>query len=281
MTRDRRGFTLVELIVVAVLGTLVLGAVLQVLVVNQRTYTANTATISGQQSTRMALDVLFNELREVSAPGGDIVAMARDSLRVRLMRKFGVVCGLNLGGGNPELTVIKIGSVFGVQLGTNLFDVGDSVFVFADNYENDDDDDVWIEARVTDVDTSSVVCPVDGTTIAVDLRFNGQSSLFNADTVGIGAPIRSFDTYTFGTTTFDGDTYLGRRQGTGDMIPIVGPLRANRGLEFIYRDANGAVTSTATDVAQIEVIVRTGSTVLNSLGEMVSDSINAWIHTRN
>ena len=108
MTRNRSGFTMVELLVVSVLGSLVVGAALQVLLVNQRTYTAQTEAISGQQTTRMALDVLFNELREVSAGGGDIMAMSSDSLTLRLMRKFGFVCATNFAA-QPVLNVVPWG----------------------------------------------------------------------------------------------------------------------------------------------------------------------------
>jgi prepilin-type N-terminal cleavage/methylation domain-containing protein len=271
MSRGRRGFTFVELIVVTVLGSLILGAILQVLITNQRTYTAQTATISGQQSTRMALDVLFNELREVSPSGGDILAKSSDSLRVRLMRKWGFVCDTNILA-TPLLSVVPWG------VGVNSFAPGDSVFVFADNEVNDRDDDVWISARITD--TIATACPQDGTAAQL-LTFGAQSLLFMSDSVGIGAPVRSYRVFTFGTTTLLGDTYLGRREGNGDMIPVAGPLRDTGGLEFIYRDAEGAVTAVDADVRQVEIIVRTGSEVLNSLGEMVSDSINAWIYTRN
>ena len=270
MTRERKGFTMVELIVVVVLGSLVLLAALQILVTNERTYTAQNAEISGQQSTRMALEVLFNELREVSPPGGDILAMSSDSIRVRLMRKFGIVCG-TIFGNPPVLTVVKLP-------GTQFAD-GDSVFVFADNDEKDDNDDTWIKARVTAV--AAATCPVDGTTAGVQLRFNGQQALFTADSVGMGAPVRSFGHYTFGMTTYSGDPYLARRDEAGSMVPIAGPLQAGTGLEFVYRDALGAVTATPANVRQIVVTVRTGSGVLNSLGQEGSDSITAWVYTRN
>jgi hypothetical protein len=113
------------------------------------------------------------------------------------------------------------------------------------------------------------------------LTFTGQASDFAADIVRVGAPIRSFETYTFTTTTLLDDTYLARREGTGPVVPVAGPLRDNRGLEFVYRDALGNVTTTPTDVRQIEVVIRTGSEVMNSLGQMVSDSVSVWIHTRN
>lgn len=268
---DRRGFTLVELIVVAVLGSMIIGATLQVLIVNQRTYTAQAATISGQQSTRMALDVLFAELREASPAGGDLLAMASDSVRVRLMRKFGMVCETDY----PLPLTFK---VVRLGIGTNAFAANDSVFVFADNDPDISSDDRWIAAELGPV--ANATCPQDGSA-ASEIEFTGQSALFLADSVGIGAPVRSHLTYTFGTTTLLGDTYLARRDGHGTMTPIAGPILSTNGLEFVYRDAQGTVTSTAADVRQIEVIVRTGGEVMGPTGRMVRDSITAWIYTRN
>jgi len=279
MSRDRRGFTLMELIVVTVLGTLVVGAALQVLITNRRAYTAQSAVISGQQSTRMAIEVLFAELREVSAPGGDIEAMSSDSIRMRLMRKFSVVCDTDFGV-LPTLTVIDtLGSQMVLQAGANQFAANDSVFVFADNNQNIDSDDVWFTAQISAVD-GNAVCPQDGSG-ATELAFTGLQALFLADSVGMGAPVRSFRTYTFGTTTMNGDVYLGRRERGGSMIPVTGPLQPSNGLEFIYRDSLGAITTDVTSVSQIEVVVRTGSTVLGPLGDMVQDSVRVWIHTRN
>jgi len=271
MTRNRRGFTLVELLVVTVLGSIVLLAALQILVTNQRTYTAQNAVITGQQSTRMALEVLFNELREVSPTGGDILVMSSDSVRVRLMRKFSLVCETDFSGGNPEITVLNLPG--------RRFEANDSVFVFADNDEKDDDDDVWIRAQVTQADTTES-CPQNGEP-ATTLRFNGQSALFTADSVGIGAPVRSHSQFTFGLTNYSGDSYLGRRERGAGMVPVVGPIRAGNGLAFEYRDALGNTTATATNVRQIVVTVRTGSGVMNSLNQEVADSITAWVYTRN
>lgn len=276
MTRDRRGFTFVEILVVTVLGALVVGAALQVLITNRRAYTAQTAAISGQQSTRMAIEVLFAELREVSPSGADIIAMSDDSLRVRLMRKFSVVCATTFGL-TPTITVRDSVNHIMLQGGVNAFRGGDDVFIWADNNPNRDTDDVWLSLDVSSVDTTEA-CP-DGDP-AVELSFVGLQAVFLADSVGMGAPVRSYREYTFGTTTMNGDVYLGRRLGTGDMIPITGPLQPSDGLEFIYRDSLGVVTATPGDVSQIEVIVRTGSTVLGPLGQMVQDSVRVWIYTR-
>lgn len=277
MTRDRRGFTMVELIIVTVLGTLVVGAALQVLITNRRAYTAHTATIAGQQSTRMAVEVLFAELREISSSGGDVVAMSSDSLRVRLMRKFSYVCATDFTL-QPKLTVLDTLGSIPVMGGANRFAVGDSVVIYADNDEDYETDDVWIAADIALID-GTATCPQNGEG-GTELTFTGLAALFSADSVGIGAPVRSFQTYTFGTTTMNGDVYLSRRIRGGDMVPITGPLQDTNGLEFIYRDSLGVVTADVSAVSQIQVIVRTGSRVLGSLGELVSDSVDVWIHTR-
>jgi len=270
--RDRKGFTLVELLVVTVLGLLVVMAALQILITNQRTYTAQNAVITGQQSTRMALEVLFTELRLVSPEGGDILMMSQDSLRVRMMRKFSRTCDVTaLGAGLPTMVIMDPGPVD--------FAVNDSVFIYADNDENDDDDDTWVIAEVSAVGAG--VCPNAPLVAVPTLSFASQGALFVADSVRLGAPVRSFTPVTFGLTTYSGDTYLGRRERGGAWVPVAGPLQSGTGLEFVYRDALGAVTNVPTDVRQIVVRVRSGSGVMNSLGQPVTDSITAWVYTRN
>ncbi|MEX2467726.1 MAG: prepilin-type N-terminal cleavage/methylation domain-containing protein [Gemmatimonadota bacterium] len=273
MTRDRSGFTLIELIVVAVLGALILMAILQVLMTNQRTYTAQSAVVQGQQSSRMALEVLFNELREASPGGGDIVSMSGNSIELRLMRKFGIVCETDLG------TLAVVPTVTVLNNTGDAFVADDSVFVFAENRDATPNDDVWTATEVAAVD-ATVTCLGQP---ATELEFDPlDAPLLQADTVKVGAAVRSFETFTFGMVTVLDEPYLGRMDSGGVMWPIAGPLRAGDGLQFVYRDAMGAITTTPTDVRQIEVRIRTGgSQVINSVGEPVRDSIDAWIYTRN
>lgn len=270
--RDRRGFTLTELVVVTVLGALVVAASLQILITNQRTYTAQSAQIQGQQNTRAALDILTAEIREISPPEGDLLYMGPTVMWVRVMRKFGIACGVSLGG-TPTLRLLRVGEAFTAK---------DSVFVFADNRENIGTDDVWISAQVTQVDTA-VAC---GTDPATNVSFAGQGGAFAADSVRVGALVRSYVHYVYGLYGLpDGQRYLARweRDGTSwsGPTPIVGPLQATGGLEFTYLDADGNATTIATDVRQVAARVRTHSVVMNSVGNPVSDSISAWIYTRN
>ncbi|MCG6956655.1 MAG: hypothetical protein LJF04_11765, partial [Gemmatimonadetes bacterium] len=141
------------------------------------------------------------------------------------------------------------------------------------------------------VDTSSVTC---GSSTAQRLAFGGQSAKFTApggDSVRTGAPVRSFVLYTYGLGTWNGKTYLGRLGSTGGggllgassdkWVPMVGPLKATDGVEFVYLDSIGNVTTTRTEVRQIQVTVRTWSGAVNSAGQVVADSLTGIIYTRN
>jgi type II secretory pathway pseudopilin PulG len=286
-----RGFTFIALLIVMVLGSIVVGGALSILITNQRTFTGNAATVSGQQTTRVAAEVLFAEIREISARGGDLVAIESDSLRVRMMRKFSYACSIDLTGTDPVVTVLDelFGNAGGfvasvpVMAGANGFAQNDRVLVFADNDPDILTDDVWIPASVGPVDAAATcpnVAPFNGEE-AVALTFTGQMSAFTTDVVDVGAPVRSMTVYTFGDTLISGDRYLARRERAGPMVPLAGPIRAGDGLEFAYYDSLGTATTTMTDVRRVEVTIRTGSEVMNSLGQMVSDSITMLIYTRN
>lgn len=273
MTTDRRGFTLIELLVVAVLGTLLLIATYQVLITNQRTYTAQNAHIAGQQITRAALDVLVAELREINP--GDLVTMDTEQVTFRAQRRFGLVCGVVLPalGSSPVLEVRKVGG---------WFESGDSVVVFADNREGTPDDDFWIMGEATVVDPS-ISC--DGEP-AQQMTFTGQATAFLNDTVRVGAPIRSFVHHTYGRLERSGRSYVARQVAGGDVEPLVGPIPASfasgvPSVEFRYLDASGVPTTVATSVRQIEIRLRIRSDARNSLGDPVADSLSTRVYLRN
>ncbi|MDT8342605.1 MAG: prepilin-type N-terminal cleavage/methylation domain-containing protein [Longimicrobiales bacterium] len=269
---DRRGFTLIELLVVAVLGSLVVLAAYQVLITNQRAYAIQNIKVLSQQSSRGAMDVLFGELREVSAAGGDVLEIDDSELRVRVMRGLGVACNVDLGGTAPRLTVLMV---------AQAFQAGDSVFVFADNDDNRSADDTWLRVRVTASD-STATC---GTEPAHTLDFGGQMAPFVADSVRSGAPVRAFTRFTYGLTTYNGQTFLGRREGNGDWVPLVGPLRdadtGAAGVSFEYYDRDGNTTSNVSEVRRIQVTVRTWSAFVDDQGQRVLDTLSASIYTRN
>ncbi len=263
----RKGFTLVELLVVVVLGGLMLLSIYQVLITNSRTYTVNNAKIQGQQALRAGMDVLFNELREISAEDGDIVAMGPDSITIRTSRAFGLVCSTDYSVSPPTVTAFRVGPVV---------EDGDSIFIFADNMTNRAMDDTWLAKKVQASDTT-VTCSG-----SPAQRLTVPNLASSGDTVRIGAPLRAFLTYTYGLSTLGGENYLARQLSTaGSPDPLVGPLVATRGVSFRYLDSIGAVTTVPTDVAQIEVTLRYRSEVMNSQNRRVRDSIVARVYPRN
>jgi len=271
-SRGRRGFTLIELLVSTIVGTLLLLAAYQVLITNRRAYSVQNERISAQQATRAAMAVLFAEFREISATGGDILDMEDSKLEVRVMRGLGMVCGVDLSTLTPRLRVRTI---------TEPFQVGDSLFVFADHADARVSDDTWIQALASGSDTT-VTC---GGGRAQDLTFSGQSGTFTADAVRAGAPIRSYTHFTYGLMTYGDEIYLGRRENQGEWFPLVGPLRNGdtgaAGVDFQYRDEFGNTTNVPTNVREIAVTVRTWSELTNARGGHVLDTLSASIYTRN
>jgi prepilin-type N-terminal cleavage/methylation domain-containing protein len=266
--RARGGFTMIELIFAVVLGSVVVGSIYQVLIVSQRTYTVQNAQIQSQQTVRAGTSILSGELRELSRNGGDILAAGSDSVSVRVMRRFGLVCAVNLA--NGTIDVRKVGS---------WFEVGDSVVVYAENRTNTATDDRWITDAVTARDTT-LSC---GTAQAERLTVPAIASAASAgsDTVRVGSNLRSYTHYTYGLFTLDGAPYLGRREPGGRSTPMVGPLRSSSGLVFRYLDTLNAVTAVLTDIAQVEITLRTLSPVRGPNGGQVADSVVTRIFTRN
>lgn len=264
----RGGFTLVELLIVAVLGSVLVLAAYRVLQVTQRSYTIISAQVKDQNSLRAGVDVLFAELREVSPTGGDLLTMESGAITIRSMRRVGYVCGVSYASTPVRLTVRKIG--FGFQN-------GDSVFVFADNDVEISGDDTWITGRVTSL-TGGVTCS--GGEVAEELRVAGLPS---ADSIRLGAPIRSFRRFTYGLFQVDGTYYLGQRGTDGVVQPLVGPLRRpeDGGLSFEYLDAFGAITTIPADVARVRITMRTASAVRTTEGELIADSITTHVALRN
>lgn len=273
MTRPR-GFTIVELLVVVVLGTLLLAGALQVLTTNRRVFTVQNSKVTAQQSTRAAMDVLFSELREVSSAGGDVLDFDSDTLAVRAMRRIGVVCDAlpATHGSTPQLLVRRV---------VEFFELGDSLFAFADNDEFLTSDDTWVQAMVTAIDTTAV-CP-DGAAAQL-MTFNGQSGPFKADSVQVGAPVRSFEHVSYGLGTYAGQTYLGRSVAGGDWAPLVGPLVGTVGrpaLEMSFLDGDGNVVTAPADVRQMSVMLRSWGKARDASGALVVDSLSSRIFLRN
>jgi hypothetical protein len=158
------------------------------------------------------------------------------------------------------------------------FSAGDSAFALIDGNPATAADDDWRTVRVTAVDTT-VTCAT-GASRAQLLTLDG---LAGTDRVLPGAPLRTFDQYTYGAITYSGATFLGRGDPSGTIQPIVGPLSANAAapVRFAYLDENATATADPLAVSQIEVTLQTRADVLDAQGDWIQDSLSVRINVRN
>lgn len=283
--RRDSGFTMVELLIVVVISALALTAIYQSLITQQRTYAYQTGAIDTQGTTRMALQVIASELREVSASAGeaplatggsDLLVATADSIRFRAFGKAGIVCRVDPGSPPGYVDVWVPGQEFVV---------GDSVFLFVEGDPESDEDDSWITTQLQTVqdEASSSTCEDEWAYDTQSLRSLPSTSLLDVDK---GAMVRSFDVVTYKSFTHDGQRVLGRRLNLGEMVPLVGPLAGDDGLGFRYFDAGGNELTAPTtqaqlaDVARVFVSVKAISPGAGAGNQPLVDSLSTNVYLR-
>lgn len=270
MSTRRAGFTLVEMLIVTVLGTIILGAAYQSLMIQERSYRIASNAVVDHDALRTALGVLESELREVSTAGGvagmsDIVRAESDEIVVRAARGIAFVCERH-----PSDRKMHTWSAST----TGQVRAGDAIVVFADGMTTTDLDDAWLTARAKSVGTSSVACAsrpaghggpgpqlVELETIPGGMNVDGNFLV----PVVAGAPVRAMTEVTYGLYEFGGEWGLGRAAGAGAVEPIiVGLAEPSQGLVFTYLDANGSPIASnpvmdPSAIAAIDISARTQS----------------------
>ncbi|MGH7545942.1 MAG: PilW family protein, partial [Gemmatimonadota bacterium] len=91
----RAGFTLVEMVVVVVLGSVIVLGLYRVLTAQQRAYRHQSQVAALHDALRVGTAVLAADLREAASAGGDLAALGPDSLAVRSPVGFGIVCAVD------------------------------------------------------------------------------------------------------------------------------------------------------------------------------------------
>ena len=253
------GFTLVELLVAMAAAGVVAAAVHRVLMDNQRFYRAQSQIIAVQQNTRAVALVLAGELRELDAAGGDIIAMARDSITIKAMRGLMVVCAA------PDVAAARVVVRNAPAFGYRAVDAArDSVLLYREGDPGRGADDSWLHAPIGGLGGAACSDGAAGTRLALtglaadQLGPNGASGDRG---VLPGAPVRTFEVVTY--RLYEDETgawWLGARGHSGGawgaISPVAGPLCAAEGLGLEYRDAGGSVTATPTSVAGVLITVR-------------------------
>lgn len=304
----RAGFTLVELLIVMVVMGLVAGAIVMLLLRQQRFYGSTSTVIETRQQIRQAAGLLPSDLRGISSVGGDIYAMTADSIAFRSTFGSSVACVLTLSGGKSAAFVVNTvplqlarGSLTGWSAAPA---VNDSVALYDNGATSKVADDVWKGYGITAVTklngNSNGACPTTtGLAQAGDLvASNSIYQLTLSPTPGsvtspVGAGMRFFRSVVYKRyQAADGQWYLGyytckngQTPSCSAIQPIAGPFLSN-GVELAYFDSTGAATTTPANVARIRLSVRgQGAGLVNlsgaKAGKVFTDSLTIQVGLRN
>jgi len=268
VSADRRGFTLTELIVAAVIGMALMGAIYQVLVTNQRVSVIQREQVLSQQTVRAGLDLLAQELREVSASEGDLLTMEANRVVFRAQRAYGLTCAITYSV-PPVLTVATQGRTFAA---------GDQVFVFADGDPSIATDDQWYSVGVQSV-TNGATCGTEALP-AQQLTLTGPATLVAVNRLRRGAMVRAWEQVAYQIANIGGESYLVRVQGL-NSARLVGPLAGSAGVRFEYLNSAGVATNVPASVARIRITLRTTSGATRDSGGYVGDSLSTSVFLRN
>lgn len=238
------GFTLVEVIVAMTLTGIVVAGTLKALTAQRKFYTRQARILDARHAMRASTIILASEFREASATGGDLYAVASDSVALRSTVGFAIVCNVNGVSGTLSLKHLS---------GHFRLDAADSVLVFAE-YGASDADDVWRALPVAGISTTGPNCDSGETGDRVVTVTGDLSGIW------VGAPLRLFRPYVFGLFEFNGRWWLGRRnRGSGpDYVPVAGPLAppGDGGLQLTYYRQDGATTVNPSLVSRVSISVR-------------------------
>jgi prepilin-type N-terminal cleavage/methylation domain-containing protein len=244
LSRSRRGFTLLELVVSVGLMLVVGGAVYRLLLTTQRLTRAQAAQVMAQSSLRAGTLLVINELRELSPV--DLMGMGGGFLTFRAGRGLGLLCQA------PTATQLRIGRTgFSGQRDPQAG--RDSVSVFLEGAPDTEADDSWLSLPIAQVSSSAPCIGDVGSSISLTV----PSTAALAD-VPAGSPIRISEVMELKLYRSQGKSWLGARSvSAGEAIqPIVGPLRNDDGLLLEYLDGGENPTGVASAVRSIRITLR-------------------------
>jgi prepilin-type N-terminal cleavage/methylation domain-containing protein len=273
----RAGFTLIEMLMAMIIFVLTVSLIYASMRLMEKVQRTASEKAGSQLTVRSGSQTVGVELREVNNVAGlgtsDLVAITGSSVTYWAMRNSGMTCQV----ANNEVR-IRLGPTYsGYRLPSMPHD---SLLVFSDRDTVSVADDQWVQLPILG-SVSASTCP-DGTA-ALAL---GTAGLVVAD-YQVPGPVRTFELMRLAITTSGGRQYLGAQSlsGGGAMEPVIGPITSG-GLQLVYRDAAGAITTVPSAVRTIDLTVysetsRPVTTLGGGVGALLSDSLALRVLVRN
>ena len=275
-TPRRSGFTLIELMVVMVLLSVVVGGLIKVIAGQQRFYRSAGDLMESRSQIRQALALLPADLRGMSTVGSDILTASDTSISFRATIGSSVVCTATPA--TLSLPPTRVSSNQTLSAGRVTATAGDWIAVYDDGASSGKVDDGWVIYTIRSVAQPVGACNAPFVN-AADLLRAGYVVTINeavSPTIIQGAPVRVLRQVEYRLyTASDGKSYLGYRECPAGVCaaiqPVSGPYRpfratsdAANGLQLQYFDSLGteiagaalATRANLNNVARIALTVR-------------------------
>jgi type IV pilus assembly protein PilW len=239
--RRREGVTLIELLVALVISAILIAAIYQTFIRQQKAYTVQEQVVDMQQNVRVAINRMMREIRMagfgnasnvLTLPGG--VNGFTNAITPGPNNTITIVGGYRqISRDNVNKDPITIDSDFGNQIilnyATDAFDGEKHKFI-----------------SIGGIESNIVVPPRTEATLPLGERNNPPKH-------PIGTPIYKIQAITYSLGTSNGKPALLRNENTGGHNE---PLAENiEGLQFEYFDADGNITATPANIRMIRVTV--------------------------
>jgi len=249
--RDRRGFTMIELIVSFVIGLIVLGSVVQMMIAQSRGYRKQREMVDVRETAREAAALLSWDLRQAAVAGSPFVVMGANTVTVRSPRGLGTICA-------KHALLARYG--LWKTAGNILATVDDTALVYQIGRGG------WNKLKITAVGTPVAMgvtaCAWPGARppdVVVEFAVHTGT---DTSYIKVGAPFRNFRRVEYAEYQQNSRWWLGRKVGAAASYEkLTGPLLApaSNGLAFAYYDTLGAVTINPAAVGSVAFTLRTES----------------------
>jgi Tfp pilus assembly protein PilE len=273
---NRRGITLIEMLIVVVMLGLIGAALGQVFTSVMGSSSAQVRIAATQGEARVGTLLLPQELREIGFDTNtttmtattDLISIASDRIEFFASRGLGITCG------TPTLTEFRIRRDI---IGQRIPLLTDRFLLFLEFDVNAAFDDQWVPMQVTGIDLNSTC---DGSDPAITFTLAAAPEVAPSIAMAltnhrVGGPLRWFERVEYGTVTdgTTGEVFVGRRSvslGEAALQPIIGPLTNAAAFSLVYYNAAGTVLNPASAnplaVRSIELRMTTSTNANVSLG---------------